>query len=106
MIKKTSGFTLIEVIISIFLLSIISLGLVTSLLSLNKIVQRQTLYREMLSIAENLIESEIGGDTISTKNDKFIINYKITNLNEDFKHIEVKITSEETDDEILLQTYY
>ena len=60
----------------------------------------------MLSIAENLIESEIGGDTISTKNDKFIINYKITNLNEDFKHIEVKITSEETDDEILLQTYY
>ncbi|MFB0971698.1 MAG: prepilin-type N-terminal cleavage/methylation domain-containing protein [Tissierellia bacterium] len=106
MIKKTSGFTLIEVIISIFLLSIISLGLVTSLLSLNKMVQRQTLYREMLSIAENLIESEIGGDTISTKNDKFIINYKITNLNEDFKHIEVKITSEETDDEILLQTYY
>ena len=106
MIKKTSGFTLIEVIISIFLLSIISLGLVTSLLSLNKMVQRQTLYREMLSIAENLIESEIGGDIISTKNKKFIIDYKITNLNEDFKHIEVKITSEETDDEILLQTYY
>ena len=104
--KKISGFTLIEVIISIFLLSTISLGLITSLLSLNKIAQRQILYREMLNLAEHLIESEIGGDIISTKNKKFIIDYKITNLNEDFKHIEVKITSEETDDEILLQTYY
>lgn len=104
--KKFEGFTLIEVIISIFLLSIISIGIVTSLLSLNKTTQQQILYREMLNVAENFIESEIAGEVIPISKEKFNIDYTITNLTEDFKHIKVKITSRETDDEIVLQAYY
>ncbi len=104
--NNLKGFTLIEVIIAVFLMSIISLGLIKSLLSISTIMEKQKLRKEMIDIAENVIELAMSGDNNTFSKKGFVIECKIKPLEDEFSHIEVEITHEETNDKISLQNYF
>lgn len=102
--SKLKGFSLVEVIISIALLSILSLGLVKSLLSISGILTEQNLRKEMINIGEEVIEKSLSG--INYKNNSnFKINVQTEEIWEKINKIYVKVCSEETDYEVEFTVY-
>lgn len=106
--KKIKGLLLIEIILSIALLSILSLGLIKSLLHLSNLTKRQEIKNEMLNMCENIIESELSD--ISYKNsdyDKKIYKAIVSKeeYNDKLNKIRVTVTCEDIDYEVELQRY-
>lgn len=102
---KLKGFSIIEVIIGVFLLSILSIGIVNSLLTIQNVYLKQQIHKEMLNIAENSIELAISGREISPDNDEFNIEV-ISNKAGLLNHIRIKVTHEENENEVVLESYY
>lgn len=102
---KLKGFSIIEVIIGVFLLSILSIGIVNSLLTIQNVYLKQQIHKEMLNIAENSIELAISGREISPDNDEFNIEV-ISNKEGLLNHIRIKVTHEENENEVVLESYY
>ncbi len=103
--NKLKGFSIIEVIIGVFLLSILSIGIVNSLLTIQNVYLKQQIHKEMLNIAENSIELAISGKEISPDNDEFNIEV-ISNKEGLLTHIRIKVTHEENENEVVLESYY
>lgn len=102
---KLKGFSIIEVIIGVFLLSILSIGIVNSLLTIQNVYLKQQIHKEMLNIAENSIELAISGREISPDNDEFNIEV-ISNKEGLLNHIRIKVTHKENENEVVLESYY
>lgn len=104
--NKIKGFVLIELIISVFILSIISFGIYRSILSLQNIHKNQIIKKELLNTAKNVIESEISGITFIEKDSKFTINVAKEKHSANLEKLTVKVYSEVIDDEAELFVYY
>lgn len=101
--NKLKGFTLIEVIISVALLSILSLGLMKSLLSISSIFSEQKIRKEMINSGEEAVERTLCG--LKYDSSDFIININTTDVWEKIKRIDVEVHSEETDYEVKFSIY-
>lgn len=103
--NKLKGFSILEVIIGVFLLSILSIGIVNSLLSIQNFYSNQQINKEMLNIAESSMELEISGTKVNSDDNGFKI--EVTSNKEGLlNHIKIKVTHEESDNEIILESYY
>lgn len=103
---KIKGFVFIELIISVFILSIISIGIYKSIITLQNINRTQEIQKELLQIGKNIIESEISGISYIHNNNEFDIDIKRKNHSENLGKIIVNVYSQEIDYETKLSIYY
>lgn len=101
---KVKGFILLELIISIFFLSILSLGIYKSYITIQNLHNVNSIKEEIYEVVSNATESKIlGQDYI---NDKFEIEIYESEYNGYLNKIEVIVYSEEINYEEKLITYY
>ena len=90
--NKNKGFTLIETIIGLFLISLIAIFLLPSLFSIYKnsvkIKNNSKILFTMQEVLEKSKKREIG--EYEDREDGFEIHTKVTSYNENLKYIEVK----------------
>lgn len=103
---KIKGFVFIELIISVFILSIISIGIYKSIITLQNINRTQEIQKELLQIGKNIIESEISGISYIHNNNEFDIDIKRKNHSENLGKITVNVYSQEIDYETKLSIFY
>lgn len=103
---KMKGFILIELIVSIFFLSIITLGIFQSFLTLQNINNKQKIKNEMFNIAKDVVETEISGINYINTETKFIIDISKNSYKENLTKVSVSVYSQELNDETKLSIYY
>lgn len=103
--NKLRGFVLIEVIISVLLLSIIGLGIYNSIITVQNLEKTYSIKHEMLNEANNIVEGKLSNLNYETSNNyQSIINE--SSYNHDLKKLEVIVSSKEIKDEVKLIIYY
>lgn len=102
--NKIKGFILIELLISIAILSILSLGIYGSAISFQKTYKAQTIKEDMLNLAINICEKEKAGIQNHDNNDFQVLINRST-YSERIDRITVEIFSEEINEKTEITTY-
>lgn len=106
--KKAAAFVLLDVLISIFLLSLLSLVFTKLIMSQAKIVKINKIKMEMNYLAQSVIEEKYSRVTSSYLNMDYGKDYKITfteSKDKNTSRMEVKVYSEEIEKEVVYVLY-
>lgn len=106
---KFKGYLLIEILISIAVLSILVVMILPNIFSLSKNNENNKEIIEMNNLASSIIESYSSGER-TFKNDKYLIEIyesnQVKNIPENLKYIKVVVKDKNDKKEVSLESYY
>lgn len=102
--KKVKAFMLIELIISIFIISIIALGIFKTLITFINLKDKLLKVEEMNRIAVSVIECSFAEEKFGEK-DGYKIEVKTTPYSDSLDKIFVKVRCDEISEEVQLISY-
>lgn len=103
--KKVKATILMEIIISVFIISLISLGILKSYISISNNYYKTMTIGSMTRLGNMAMEETLAGKEFVNENTKYQLEINKTNFSDSLSRIEIIVLSEEFDEEIKFISY-